>query len=143
MYKIAFVIPYFGKFPDMFDYWLVSAKYNSTIDFIMFTDNEKPCNCPVNIKWNVINFEQIKERIKSVVQTPVTIDSAYKLCDFRPTYGDIFKEELKNYDFWGWCDVDLVFGNIRNFVTDEILEQYDKIGVLGHCVIIRNDEVNV
>ena len=33
-----------------------------------------------------------------------------------------------------------MFGNIRMFITDELLAQYDKIGSLGHCVIVKNSE---
>ena len=44
------------------------------------------------------------------------------------------------YDFWGWCDIDIIFGNIRNFITETLLNEYDKIGSLGHCVLIRNSD---
>ena len=65
------------------------------------------------------------------------------MCDFRPAYGEIFSDELKTYDYWGHCDMDLIFGDIRAFITDEILEKYDKIGFQGHSVIYRNTpEVN-
>ena len=41
--RIAFVIPYFGKLPDYFHLWLVSAKYNKDYDFFLFSDvNELP-----------------------------------------------------------------------------------------------------
>jgi len=29
--------------------------------------------------------------------------------------------------FWGYCDIDLIFGNIRAFMTDELLNEYDII----------------
>ena len=55
----------------------------------------------------------------------------------------IFQEELRQYDFWGYCDSDMVLGNIRKYITDEILEGYDKILPLGHLSIYRNtDEIN-
>ena len=37
-YKACFVIPYFGKFPNYFSYFLSSAIYNSNFDFLFVTD---------------------------------------------------------------------------------------------------------
>ena len=36
--KIAFVVPYYGKFPDYFPLWLKTCGTNPTIDFLLFTD---------------------------------------------------------------------------------------------------------
>lgn len=43
----------------------------------------------------------------------------------------MFQEYIKDYDFWGHCDADLIFGDIRKFVTDDILNKYDRLGVDG------------
>ncbi len=32
MYSIAYVVPYFGKFPKGFQFWLLSCKCNPSID---------------------------------------------------------------------------------------------------------------
>jgi hypothetical protein len=48
------------------------------------------------------------------------------------------KEELSGYDFWGHCDIDLVWGNIRKFYTDEVLGQYEKVGFNGHSNLYKN-----
>jgi len=55
----------------------------------------------------------------------VDIESEYKLCDFKPAYGLIFSEHFKDYDFWGYCDIDIIFGNIRAYMTDVLLNEYD------------------
>ena len=102
MYSIAYVVPYFGKFPKGFQFWLLSCKCNPSIDF------------------------------------PIFLERPYKLCDFKPAYGEIFAEELKDYDFWGHCDIDLVWGNIRKFYTDEVLSQYEKVGFNGHSNLYKN-----
>lgn len=70
-------------------------------------------------------------------------DKAYKLCDLRPFYGYIHHDILINYDFWGYGDVDLVWGNLRNFYTDYILNNYDALSthadrMSGHLTLIRN-----
>jgi len=39
MYRIVFMIIYLGEFPLYFPYFLNSCRYNPTIDFLIFTDN--------------------------------------------------------------------------------------------------------
>ena len=69
----------------------------------------------------------------------ISLNSPYKLCDFRPAYGDIFQEELQDYDFWGYCDTDLIFGDICKYLTTNILKEYDKIFEYGHLTIFKNN----
>jgi len=45
---------------------------------------------------------------------------------------------LSGYDFWGHCDNDLIFGDIRSFITEEILDRYDRILSRGHFSLYRN-----
>lgn len=66
------------------------------------------------------------------------IPQSYKLCDFRVAYGEIFSTLLIGYDFWGHCDNDLIFGDIREFITDDILEKNDRILSRGHFSLYRN-----
>ena len=74
----------------------------------------------------------------------VAIESGYKLCDFKPAYGHIFAEFIRDYDFWGYCDVDVIFGHIRSFMTDELLNEYDIISarhdyLTGCFALYRNN----
>ena len=57
----------------------------------------------------------------------IVVESGYKLCDFKPALGYIFSDYIKKYDFWGYCDIDIIFGNIRAFMTDDLLNEYDVI----------------
>ena len=66
------------------------------------------------------------------------LKSVYKLCDYKPTYGYLFEEYIKEYKFWGYCDVDVIFGDLSKFVNEERLKNFDKIYDLGHLSIYRN-----
>ena len=58
-------------------------------------------------------------------------------------YGEIFEDYLLGYDFWGMCDMDMIFGDLSRFITTDILEKHDKIYQLGHLTLYRNNkEVN-
>lgn len=143
MKSIAYVIPYFGKFPKGFELFLMSCKNNPTIDWLIFTDDKTKYEYPENVKVFYDTFEEIKKRVQQNFDFEIVLDKPYKFCDYKPAYGEIFHEELKNYDFWGMCDLDLAWGDIRKFITDEILEKYERIGFLGHSTIFKNvPEVN-
>ena len=106
MYSIAYVVPYFGKFPKGFQFWLMSCGCNPTIDWLIFTDDHMDYNYPPNVKVQYWTFEQMKRRVQKIFNFPISLERPYKLCDYKPAYGEIFSDELKGYDFWGDCDVD-------------------------------------
>ena len=115
----------------------MSAKKNSTIDFLIITDDNSIIGSD-NIKVKYMEFEELKKSIQSKFDFDICLERPYKLCDYRPAYGLIFADELKGYDFWGHCDLDLVFGDIRHFVTDQVLEENDKVYEHGHFCLYRN-----
>ena len=143
MKSICYLVPYFGKFPSGFKMWLLSCAANETIDWILITDDRTKYDYPDNVKVHYCSYDSIKKRIQDNFDFPIVISRPWKLCDYRPAYGEIFSDELKDYDYWGHCDMDMIFGDIRKFITDEILERYDKVGFQGHSVLYRNTtEVN-
>lgn len=141
MYKIAYILPYFGRFPKNFNIWLKSCEMNFSIDWIIFTDDETRYNYPINVKVYYMSFEKLKNIFQSYFDFKININRPWKLCDFKPAYGEIFSKYLKNYDFWGYCDIDLIWGDIRRFITDDILNKYNRIGFQGHSTLYKNDEI--
>lgn len=127
--KIIILICYYGQFPWYFPYFLHSCKFNRTIDFLIFSDIEHQFTLPVNVK--IINklVDDVKELASIKLGIKVNIDFPYKLCDFKPAYGLIFEDYIKGYDFWGQSDIDIIYGNIRNFITEDLLDQYDFISI--------------
>lgn len=138
MKKICFIVPYFGKLPQYFQVWLESCRYNPTINWIVFTDDKSKFNYPENVSVYYLSFAEMKDRIQNCFEYDICLDIPYKLVDFKIAYGEIFENYLSDYDFWGFCDIDLIWGNIRNFFTDELLTQYEKIGDQGHSTIFKN-----
>jgi len=141
MKSICFVTPYFGVLPSNFQLWLNSCESNPTVNWLIFTDDKTSFDYPNNVLVYHISFEQLIRRISSFYDFEISINQPFKICDFRPAYGDIFRAELEGYDFWGYCDVDLIFGNIRSLITDDILTAYDKILTRGHLTLFQNSEM--
>lgn len=128
--------------PSYFNLWLKSAEYNKEFTFLIYTDsyNEKWAENQSNIIIHRTTFDKFSSRIKKLFDFPITLDTPYKLCDYKPTYGAALAKDLREFDFWGYCDVDLIFGKLRNFITDEILNENDRIYNLGHFTLYRNVE---
>lgn len=142
MQSIVLIIPYFGPFKGYLDFWLKSVEKNPTINFLLITD-QKNIVVPSNVEVIFMEFTSCKELIQSKFDFEILNLHPYKLCDFKPAYGYIFQEYIRDFDFWGHCDNDLIFGDIRYFIADEILEKYDRILSRGHFTLYRNNmEVN-
>lgn len=146
--SIIFIIPYFGTWPVWFDAFLISCKANANIDWLFFTDCNIKIEVPENVKLLSSTLEEIKELSEQALGSKIVLTSARKLCDLRPAYGYIFKDYIKDYEFWGFCDVDIIWGDINQFITQSMLREYDVISsryqnISGHFTIMRNvNEVN-
>lgn len=144
--KVVIITCYFGEFPWYFSYFLHSCRFNPTVDFIIITDNKEALsNKPTNVKIIHKTIGEIKATASKELGFSVNIDYPYKLCDFKPAYGFLFPDVVNDYDFWGHGDIDVVYGNIRNFMTDEVLNYYDIISsrhdyITGTFCLFRNNE---
>jgi len=138
MKRIIIIVPYFGPFPVQFKFWLQSAYDNPTVDFLLITDQVLVSRD--NVKVVSMTFSELKTFIQAKFNFLLSIKSPYKLCDFKPAYGYIFQQYINDYDFWGFGDVDLVYGSIRSFYTDEILSKYKLISGFGHLSLYENSD---
>ncbi|MRX70410.1 hypothetical protein SAMN06265349_10328 [Flavobacterium resistens] len=145
--SIAVLTCWYGEYPWYFPYYVHSCSFNPTIDFYIITDNldEIPYK-PKNLIIINRKLEDIKDAASEKLGFTVNIDYPYKLCDFKPAYGFLFPEIIKDYDFWGQSDLDIIYGNVRDFITKEMLEEFDFISlrhdyVTGCFALYRNNNV--
>ena len=148
MKKIKFIVCYFGEWPVWFDGFLLSCKHNKDIDWLFFTDCTLPANYPPNIKFVKCPLNYLSELATKKLKFTLKITKPYKLCDLKPAYGLVFEDYLEGYDFWGMCDIDVIFGDIKNFVTNNLLNKFDIISsrkrhTSGHFTLFKNNnEIN-
>jgi len=139
MKSIALIFPYFGgPFPAQINIWWNSALKNPTIDFYIFTDAD--ITSEKNIHVIKMSFVKFRDIIQTAFDFQISLDRPYKLCEYKQTYGYVLQEYIKDYDFWGFGDMDLVYGDIRHFLTDEILSKYKFFLGWGHLSLLRNDK---
>lgn len=144
MLSITFLIPYFGKFPEWAPLYFETVRKNDNIDFIFYTDcDTTPYEHLKNVKFYKMSFSEYVNMAIKKANISFKPANAYKLCDLRPLYPIIHFEDIKESDFYGWTDMDIIFGDIRSFYTEEILNNYDvfsthKVRVSGHMALFRN-----
>jgi len=146
-HSIAVVIPYFGQWEEWVDLFFETVRRNDTIDFVLFTDCDTTGISAPNVRVHAMSIEQYVELVNERIGVRFTPANAYKLCDLRPLFGHIHEAEFRGYDFYGWCDVDLLFGDVRQFYTDAVLSRYDVLSthehrISGHFALFRNNRRN-
>lgn len=138
--EIIILIPYFGKLPVYFQAFLHSCRSINKIQFCIFTDDPtiNKMEVPSSVGYTIISFKDLIKRIKSLnLGNP---PYAYKLCDYKPLYGQIFSDYTEGYEYWGYCDVDTMMGDVDGYLDRINYQQYDRVGEKGHFTIYRNVE---
>ena len=149
MNRIALIIPYFTVCPPVWlelNFYTCARQHN--IDFIYYTDCDEIVSMASqypNIVCHKTTFGKYCDLASKRLGIDFHPEHAYKLCDLRPFYGFIHQDILKKYDFWGYGDNDLVYGNLDVLINDRMLDTYDVITTMseriaGHFAIFRNGD---
>lgn len=141
--SVVIFIPYFGSWPEWIDLFFETARRNTRIDFLVVTDCDAEEFAAPNIQIRQTTFTDYVQRARSWLGFPFDPPDGYKICDLRPMFGALHEEEFSGYEFYGWCDLDLLLGDIRSVYTDEILDRYDVLSthadrISGHFALFRN-----
>lgn len=140
--KVAVLIPYFGRWPVWIDLYFYSCSRQAGVDFVFYTDCQLPNREYKNIIFHPISFGEYCKFVSEQLSIPFRPDNAYKLCDLKPFYGIIHKKDLERYEWWGFGDIDLVYGDLSLLVNEENLCRYDLLTthvdrIAGHFTVIR------
>lgn len=127
-YKIAVIIVFFGKWPEWIHHFLNICNQRYELHFLIFSDNElgKRFN---NVSLHKLNLVDITSLIKQKIDININLTDAYKLCDFKPTFGKLFEDYLKGYDFWAYSDIDLFYGNLFDSGIYAYFEENDVVSL--------------
>jgi hypothetical protein len=123
MKKIIIIIDYFGgSWPEWIDLYFLSCQWNPSVSWLIHTD----CPCDKyqysNIVFSQMSWEEYKCRVSERLQIKFNPKNNYKLCDIRPALGYIWEGEIEGYDFYGYGDLDVIYGNLRKFLSSEVLK---------------------
>lgn len=142
MKKILLIIPYFGKWPFWFDFFLQSCRFNPTINWLLISDAGRPNLLPDNVLYREMSYPDYLNFVSDRLGIDYHPQNPYKLCDLKPLYGYLHENDLNGYDFWGFGDVDVIYGDLRHFFTNKLLKNdvisCHKTRISGHLSLFRN-----
>jgi len=145
--SIILIIVWLGPWPFWMSAFLHSCSFNQDVDWLIVCNVPAPdLPLPKNVRFKVVKISKISKLASTALGFNCSLISTfgYKLCDYKPAYGIIFESDITGYDYWGHCDLDIVWGNIRAFLTPEILLDNEIISsrarqISGHFTIYRNN----
>lgn len=126
------IVPYFGKLPSWYYHWEQNTralyKYGYTVAVISDT-----------------------EYVRRLISTKLGLDvpllpGGTKIHDLRCTFGVLFEDLTRSFDFWGHTDLDCVYGNLGKWLSDDFLSDIDIFSnhptyVSGPFSLYRNEPV--
>lgn len=129
------------SFPVWFPIFLETCHWNPTIQWIVHTDALDSAQIK-NVQIRHLSADGFVRRARDVLGIDFILESNYKLCDLRPTYGVLYEPEISGFDFFGYGDLDVLYGDIRAFYDDRVLEK-DIVSnhtwcIFGHFALFRN-----
>jgi len=128
MKRIAVLIPFWGKTPIYFGYFLESLR-GKCFDVLFFSDLDLSAfDLPSNFKYKSITFDEFRRIAKEKIDFSAEVNDCRKICDYRPLFYKMFENALAGYDYWGFGDCDVVYGRMINEVLSSLMQNdYDVI----------------
>ena len=140
--KIGFIITYYGKWPPYYELWARSLRANPQFSFLVVTDLPAPDFVPDNLRIVSMSRAELEARVTDLLGLPFKLRNFHKCCDLRPLYGLIFSDLVSDWKYWGYCDMDLVFGDLTPLYeaaergTHMLISPWNFTA--GHCTLVRN-----
>lgn len=139
--QLGVIVPYFGSLPSTFKSWAKSIRINPNVKYFLITDQRNIVDHSENLVVVNLSFKDLQIKLKEMLNVHLT--SPYKLCDLKPSYGYVFSDLLNGFDYWGYSDLDLAFGNLDELLYEIKMFQHHKTFSKGHFSIYKNTpEIN-
>ncbi|MBN2562236.1 MAG: hypothetical protein JXQ75_15030 [Phycisphaerae bacterium] len=89
-----------------------------------------------------MSFGDYKRRVGAALDLSLGSIDPYKICEIRTACGVVFEDEIRGFDYFGYGDLDVVYGDLRRFYDDHVLT-HDVISThewctSGHLLLMRN-----
>lgn len=142
--SIIIIIPYFGKWPFWMPFFIESCRANPNVNWLLLGDCAVLEDLPNNVEQRFFAFVDYCEFVSECLGINFNPSNPYKLCDLKPALGFIHAADVAGYDFWGFSDLDLIYGDLRSYFTDERLRKYKVLSthqrrISGHFCLLRNE----
>jgi hypothetical protein len=121
----------------------MSCSFNKEFSWMIYGNINYPHQLPSNVQLISASLEDFNSLASKKLGIKIKIKDAYKICDFRPAFGQIFEDYIISYEFWGHSDLDIIYGKLSHFIPSSLLETFDIITsrreyAAGHFTLYRN-----
>lgn len=129
MARIKLLTPWIGDLPDWLPLFRERMSQNTLVDHEVIA-----LHTPTALS-------AVAELVSGV---PCRKATPYATCDYRPLFGKMFVDKIRDYQWWGWCDLDICVGDLDGLL-EPMLDCYDIISgdpkvVAGPFTILRNTQ---
>ncbi|HKH46326.1 MAG TPA: DUF6625 family protein [Thermoanaerobaculia bacterium] len=140
---LIMLVPYFGRWPEWMNLFVESCRWNPGVRWRFYTDCGEPENQADNVDYVHLSFDDYKALVRERLGIAFDPPAPYKLCDLRPCLAYIHERDVAGFPFFGYGDVDVIYGNIGNFYTDDVLARCNVLSthperLSGHFAVLRN-----
>ena len=111
--SILMILTWFGAWPGWMRFFLESCRRNPTLDWAIWTDQSAPQDLPPNVRVSTLSFDAYRAYAAERLGLTPRWRDPYKLCDLKPALGWIHRDASAPYDYWGFGDLDVIYGDIR------------------------------
>lgn len=146
--RIAIIVPWFGPLPAYFEIFARSVKANPILSYHLWTDHPRfDLSKEIeNLYFHETSFENYCSFISSKLGITFRPAHPYKLCDVKPWLPFLHRDDLKNYEFVGFGDIDLILGDMQGHL-EPFINKVDFVSgsgsmVAGHFFFMRNTNSN-
>jgi len=141
------LMPYFGTWPPWINFFMESCRRNPDVVWRFHTDCGRPENLPDNVEIVETTFGNYTALVSARLKLSFAPADPYKLCDLRPALGYIHAAETAGYAFYGFGDIDVIYGQISSFYPEHLRRRYTVISThgndaSGHFCLFRNNAAN-
>jgi len=148
--RLKLIQLWLGEIPDYFWYHYETTKNLKDVEFLIFTDSNLRIDSP-NYRIISVTKEEIEKKVSLMIGFEYRIIDSKKINCLKSCLGELFEEYLVDCDFYGFYDIDTLFGDFQNWIFP-YMEEYDVISFAdsvyhnrlgGPLTIIKNTPENV
>lgn len=81
-----------------------------------------------NFRMLKVSYQSLDEITRSRLGVCIdwtSLKDRRKVGELRPTFGVLFQDLIQDSNWWGYYDLDVVFGRVDRFFTEDLLENFD------------------
>lgn len=141
--KIALITVWLGTWRGWINLHLESCARNPDVTWFLLHDQTTlPAHQPPNVRFVSTSLPHLASRFQNLTGRECSLTTPYKACDLKPLLGPLFPELVADFEWRGYCDTDLLWGNLQRYITNEELARHDIItshvcAIVGQFTIFR------